>query len=385
MIRIDYLLLGYRIVDIDKEDIKLAVKLFLKHNLNVKLNSGSFAVSEKRYKEISEILGNRVKFKASKLMGLPGFLYENRKRYGVFCALLFTLFFLLYSSDRVWDVRIEGSEAGYENKILNELSSCGLRVGKSFSKLDFSKTELLLLKSSDYVSWVNIYRRGNVAYVTVADKITHPEEEIKTGYSNIVASCDAVIEEITVVKGVAMVKPGESVKAGQLLISGILPSESGGGFCYAEGVVVGRITDSIESVISKTKALSKTEKSEICKVKINFLNFSAKIFQSYGKTQKECVIIERKTNLSLFGKTLPLSLEKSYRLYSSEEIIELSEEEMAESALLDMQARLRERLSDANLLKIRSEGRFENSAYILKTYFVLSESIGEDLPFQVEE
>ena len=63
----------------------------------------------------------------------------------------------------------------------------------------------------------------------------------------------------------------------------------------------------------------------------------------------------------------------------------ISESEMAEKALEKMREALESRLENATLLKIRSEGGFSDSGYTLKTYFVLSENIGRDLPFEVEE
>lgn len=385
MIRIDLLLFGYRVIEIEKTDIKAAVKLLFKNNINAKIKNHSLIVSERKYKEISKLLATRVKFKASELLGLPGFLYKNRKRYGVFCALLFTLIVFVLTSDKIWDVRIEGENIRFEDEILKELAECGFSSGKSFKSMDFSKVEVMLLEKSEYVAWANIYRRGNVAYVTVRNKISHEEKEEKLGYSNVVAACDAVIEEITVNKGVAMVKPGESVKAGDLLISGILPAESGGGFCYAEGIIIGRITDSIEVVAENERSVKIPEKTKISEINVNFFKFSAKIFKSYGKKEKDYDIIERKVSPTLFGKRLPIYFDLKYREFFRVERVLISESEMAETALQKMREALESRLENATLLKIRSEGGFSDSGYTLRTYFVLSENIGRDLPFEVEE
>ena len=90
MMRIDLFLFGYRILEIEKSDVKLAAKLFLKNKINVKIKNSTVVVSELKYKEISRLMADRVKFKASELKGFPGFVYKNRKKYGAFCALLFT-------------------------------------------------------------------------------------------------------------------------------------------------------------------------------------------------------------------------------------------------------------------------------------------------------
>ena len=113
----------------------------------------------------------------------------------------------------MWDIRIEGCDESYSDEIRKELTACGFSVGSSWSETDLGELEIEFLSKSQNVSWLNINRRGTVAYVTVLEKQVH-EEEKKEGYSNIIAECDAIIEEITVIHGVASVKVGDSVKKG---------------------------------------------------------------------------------------------------------------------------------------------------------------------------
>lgn len=69
----------------------------------------------------------------------------------------------------------------------------------------------------------------------------------------------------------------------------------------------------------------------------------------------------------------------------TEKTISLDESRMAEMALFDMESKLNDRLSSATLMRIRSEGEFTADGYVLKSYLVIAESIGQDLPFKVEE
>ena len=226
MIRPDYLLLGYKIVTVQTNDIARAAAILLKGNVSVRFLGNKIYATARKTRKIISLLDTRVKYSVSELKGLSGFIYRNRKRWGAFCAIFLTAVILLFSGNLVWDVRIEGCESGNEEQIIRELSECGLSVGTSWSRTDTAKIEVKMLETSDYVSWVNINRRGTVAYVSVVDKITHELPEKKDGYSNVVAACDAVIEEVTVEKGIAVVKAGDTVKKGDLLISGIIPSKS---------------------------------------------------------------------------------------------------------------------------------------------------------------
>ena len=58
-------------------------------------------------------------------------------------------------------------------------------------------------------------------------------------YANIVADCDGVVEEVNVVEGQAAVFPGQLVRKGQVLISGVVDGKDGEfRYEYAEGEVM---------------------------------------------------------------------------------------------------------------------------------------------------
>ncbi len=382
MIRPDFHIFGYRIITIDDDDKKSVVQMFLKNNMSVKFYGNEFIVKERDFKKICSLLGTRVKFSASEMKGLLGFLYSNRKRFGALCAVVFTVFLILASSEFVWDIRVEGCESGNEKEILSELSDAGFSVGSLWRKTDKSKIEVELLSSSDYVAWVNINRRGNVAYVKVVDKIVKEEPEVKSGYSNIIASCDGVIEEITVIKGVAVVKAGDTVKRGELLISGILPSDSGGGFCYAEGVVFAKTNHSLEVEISQNTAVKVKSGEKLRKISLNILGFDINIFKSYGNLNKEYDIINKKNNLSFFGSDIPISYECEYAELYSPEIKKLSHDEMTKKASLAMADLLAERTANSTLLRVKTYGEFIDDKYVLHSDITVSENIAKNLAFE---
>ncbi|MBO7304087.1 MAG: sporulation protein YqfD [Clostridia bacterium] len=383
MIRPDLFICGYRRFLIDEEDVLYAARLFLSRGVSVRFKNNSFVVGERKSREIEELLGTRVKFKKSKMLGIGGFLYEWRGRVGIFLALIITASLLLLSGDLVWDVRVEGCE-DVEEEIVAELSECGFSVGTRWSKTDLSKVEVTLLSLSEHVSWININRRGTVAYVKVADKNTSPPDEQKQGYSNVVAECDAVIEEISVRSGVAMVKRGDVVRAGQVLISGILPAELGSGFCYAEGSVIGRVSEDISVIVSANEELKINAERKISSVRFNFFGFSVNIFKSYRNFGKEYVIIEKNKPLTILGKTLPVSLCVKYKQLYRVTVTELSKDELVEAAAARTARAVEEALGEGTLVRLRTDGGFENNEYKMNTHLVYTKQIGRDAPFEVK-
>ena len=385
MMRIDYLILGYRRFTVEESDIVKAAGIFLKLGISVRFFGNTFFASEKKSKRIEEALTGKVVFSKSELLGLFGLLLKNKKRLGLFFSLVFTLLLFVFSSDRVWDVRIEGCEKGSEDKIISDLETCGFTVGSSWSKSDTSHIEVEFLSKSEDVSWININRRGTVAYVTVIDKEAHSTPIEKTGYANIVAECDAVIEEITVIRGIAMVKAGDTVKKGDLLISGVIPSELGGGFCYAEGIVIGRISDNIEVRVPDYKAEKVQTKKTLSHLSVKILGFSVNIFKSYRNLDEMCDIIEEKNKFSLFGVKVPISVNKKYAVSYFSEKVRITEDEMTEIALNKMTEALTDKLADSSLIRISTDGKFIDSSYVMISSIVFSGQIGRELSFDVQK
>ena len=285
----------------------------------------------------------------------------------------------------VWDIRIAGNEDVDESEIYEALSECGLEVGSRWSKIDKAKLEASLLTFSDSLAWVNLNQRGCVAYLTVRENENMADFEEKTGYANIVAKRDAVIEEITVEKGYAMVSAGDSVKAGDILISGVIPTEFGGGFCYAEGVVKGRISDNIECEAAYEIEEKTVGKAKIASVALNFFKFRINIFKSYRNFSIKYDIIELNEENSILGKRMPISISVRYAVPYETVTKMRSKDETVAAASERMSSLIGERLKSSTLLRIKTAAEFKDRAYVINTSFVCIEDISKEIPFEVSD
>ncbi len=383
MPRIDLILLGYFIFTVEKEQLCRASDILLKANVSCTLRSdGRFIISYRDRKRAEESLFGKIEYSVSKPRGIRGFFVNHKNKIGALVGSFLVAFLIAFSSDVVWDVRIEGEIGESEAAILNELSQSGLAVGSKWSKIDTSEVEMRLLSSSKTVSWININRRGSVAYITVGEKIDNQEEEKPVGYANIVASRDCVIEEIIVESGYAMVEKGESVRAGQILISGVYPSEIGGGFCYAEGEVIGRYSDTV-SVLSCRKKEEKTYyENELVRVDVKFFNKTVNIFKKYGQSQNNCDII-KKTEQMITKERLPITFIKTYLGHYSVFERTLSESEMIEEASALLEEELLRYLSDKNAKRMKTSGEFLDDGYVMTCYITVSSDITKIQEFDV--
>ena len=196
------------------------------------------------------------------------------------------------------------------------------------------------------------------------------------------ASRDCVIEEITVSSGVACVKAGDTVRRGELLISGVIPSESGGGFVRAEGVVLGSCSDEVSVTVQRAEQIRAYKEEKLSSIKVKFLNFSINIFKRYGKNDKECVIIEDIKECTVMGRyRIPLGIYKTYVAevienevtYTDGELISIASSRLAKKRIME--------LSDSEILRLRTQGVFTDSGYKMTTFASVLTEVGEERRF----
>ncbi len=381
MKRIDYFLLGYVEVRIEPIDMPKAINALLRANLSADFDKeGMFKVSLPRLKKYtSALIGTN--YTVSEAKGAVGFLIKNRKRYGAFTALALLAVYFIFVSNFIWDVRIEGNERLADSLVEEELCEAGIYIGRSWSALSRSEAERALLENSDDIGWVNINRRGNVAYVTIKEKNIYDNPDDIKGYSNIIASYDCVIEEITVKSGIAVVRAGDTVKKGQLLISGIIPSELGGGFVRAEGEVLGRVSEDISVEVSRDEDVIFYENEVLSEAYINFFNFSVNIFKRYGKSDIDCAIIEDVKVCVLFGNRLPIKIVRIYNQPVSTKHITRTDKELTSVAAYRLSKVRHLKLCDAQLLRMSTYGEFTDDGYKMSSSVTVLRDVGEERYF----
>jgi sporulation protein YqfD len=387
MVGIDCYIFGYRKIKIPPEKLSEATSVLLRGSIPSRINSdGTFMIRERDFNKMSALFNGRIEFLHSKPLGLYG-KYKLLKHKAIYIsAIIISFTFIFVLSNFVWDIRIEGNEQITTAQIKNELSECGLSVGDFWPLIKRGIVESKFAEKEDRISWININRRGSVAYVKVIEREdNNKEEEAEGKYSNLVSAYDCVIEEITVNCGMAVVKPGDVVKKGDILIIGVMPQESGGGFCSAEGRVVGRINESITAQVNRKYDKTTYNDNKIYSVDINFLNFSINIFKLYGNLTGMCDIIETEKTYSLFwGRRLPFSIsikyisevEKQESIYSDEELVKIA------SSRLDALTASRLYLSD--LLKVKSFGEFTEDGYLIGSDIVYLSEVSERSEFKVD-
>ena len=377
MTRVDHMLLGYVTFTVSEADTVAAMDRLLKKGLSAKFNSyNSFNAPVSRARSFKDALGD-ISYSVSSVKGFLGLLYRMRHRYGILFALLSIVFLSILSSWVVWDVRVEGGDGAYDEGVLSELESLGLRPGAIVSDEELSKIEVGLLANSNRVGWINLNRRGGVIYANIVLRDDGENDDGRVGYASIVAEYDGVIEEITVKEGIARVKPGDTVKKGQVLISGVIPTELGGGYCYASGCVTARRITTVSVDVGDTVSEKVVISSQSGGFNLDFFGLQTNILKKYGNQQESCDIIEKKYAFDAFGKRIPISLTK----YTVEEYVlverVLAKEELLSIARDDLTSLLLDASSSGEILSVKTYGEFYDRGYRMWADVILRDDITE--------
>lgn len=385
MVRIDCLIFGYRKLSIDPEDLSSLTSIFIRYSIFSSISDdGTVIVRERDVEKIKMLLSGRMDFSCSEPLGLYGNWLRTSHKGAIISGFVISLILTVLLSSVVWDVRVSGNESLDTEEIIQSLSECGFGIGDFWIAKNTSTIETHVLATNKKIAWININRRGTVAYVRVIERETEhwADDTMKMGYSNVIATADCVIEEITVKRGIAVVKPGDVVRKGDLLIAGILSSESGGGFCYAEGSVIGRVSDTLTVEMDRNYEKNIYSGRKIHSIDLNFFNFSVNIFKIYGNLTNECDIIETEIEYTHLDKSrLPFSITIRYIPLFESEAAEYTDEEIVKLATDRLNLLTSERLAKADLLKIRSGGEFTDDGYAIYSEIVFLTEVGENNDF----
>ena len=134
----------------------------------------------------------------------------------------------------VWDIKLVGDEK-LSSKINQVLSQNGIFCGRTKFGLDGKEIENILLENVPNLSLVDVSTRGctlNINYTTRTLQTINQENR-----QNILATSDGIIASISAVSGTPLVKVGDFVKKGQVLIAGYYENEETKTEVPAKGVV----------------------------------------------------------------------------------------------------------------------------------------------------
>ena len=197
-----------------------------------------FEIEARRFFDLHRLRrGLPVRIRIIGKRGAPFVCRRIAKRPVLWIGTLLVTIGLCVASQRVWLIRIEGAQTVSRDAIYALLKEHGIHTGVK------PKGPVLITAANDLsvrvpgAAWIGLDREGIMLKVSVVESLPESIKKNESIPSCIVADRDGVITSIDVMRGQACVKAGDSVKAGDLLISGIVMRNGTAYATWADGTV----------------------------------------------------------------------------------------------------------------------------------------------------
>ena len=268
-----------------------------------------------------------------KIYGFVPALKAMGPRIGYFVLLISIVFSVFWLQGHIFFLEIEGSTTIPEGEIRQILEENGIGFWTSCEDLDMNALKNEILAEIPELGWITVNNEGPIATVVVRQREEKPAAFEKSGPANILAAKNGIIEDVTVTGGSALVKEGDVVTVGQLLISGVTNLDKTLLLTQAEGEVTARTFQRFNAVSDDSfheKAYTGRETTKFSitfgKNTINFYKTSGISYDNYDK-------MTVRNTLTLPGDySLPVCITATtFREY---ELVETPLEEQRAEALL---------------------------------------------------
>ena len=377
-------ILGYVSIEVEGYFIERFInicnskKIFLwnmkrKHSTIIRVNIG--IRDFKKIKEIAKKTKCRVKIQ--KKRGIPFILhkYKKRKIFAIFFILLIIAVITL--SNFVWNIEVIGNNKISAEEIIKDLADDNFKVGTSKTNLNTKNIiDKIRLKRSD-LAWIGIEIKGTNAIVKIVEADLKPDIIKEEEYCNIVATKDAMIVKINAQNGTAVVKEGDIVTKGTVLIQGWLEGQfTGIRYVHANGEVQAKVWYSQKASVplKQTKKIKTGKEENKYSVKIN--NFEINLLKGVPKFQNYDTI-EKSKKLKLFSDFyLPIEIhQKTYREYEEQEIT-YSIEEAKELGIAQADESLKEQIEGKQVTNKKINAEQIGANIEVEVIYEVLESIG---------
>ena len=336
------------------------------------------SIEAKRFKDLKDICKRtKCKVKIKNKKGFP-FTVKKYKKRKVFLILLLIIILAIIALSRfIWNIEVEGNVDISKEEIMQLAEEYGLTIGASKGKIDTKEIINNIRLERDDIAWVGIDIKGANAIIKIVEADEKPEIINEDEYCNIVADKDAIITKVSAQNGTPLVKEGDVVTKGDIIIAGWLEGKyTGRQYVHSQGEVQARVwyTTTEKIALKETKKIETGNIENKYSVKIN--NFQINLHKSLPNFQKYDTIEENK-KLRLFSNFyLPLEL-VTYTYKEYEEVVVVHSFEEAKQMGIDKAAEtLKENIEGKKVLDKQVQVKAEAEYIEVQVTYEVEENIG---------
>ena len=336
------------------------------------------SVEVKDFKSLKTICKKtKCKMKIEKKKGFPFLVRKYRKRKVFIGLLLCIIIFIFALSNFIWNIEVEGNTDISKEEILALASEEGLSIGKLKGQVDTKQVINKIRLERDDVAWAGIEIRGTNAIIQIVEADEKPDMVNEDEYCNIVADKDGMITKISAQNGTPLVKEGDVVTKGDIIVAGWMEGKyTGTRYVHAQGEIQAKVwyTSTQRVDLKETQKVETGNQETKYSVKLN--NFQINLHKSVPNFEKYDTI-ETSKKLKLFSDFyLPIELiEYTYKEY--EEVIVVHSYEEAKQIGIDKAAEdLKDELQDKEILDRQVNVKSEADYIEVEVIYEVEENIG---------
>ena len=331
-----------------------------------------------KIQQISESKGDSLKI--LKHTGTAHTLDRCRNRYVLMTGCIILILLTVFVPTRIFFFQVEGNERISARQILAAAENCGIRFGITRRELRSEKMKNALLSAMPELKWAGINTFGCTAVISVREREIGESQTPQKYVSNVISARDGYVTSCIVTKGRAVCKPGEIVRAGQLLISGYNDC----GICVqvtgAEGEICANTERAFEAVMPSV-CMSRT----VIKDEIKYVSFIAgkkriKLWKDSGIWDTTCGRIYEEYYITLPGGfRLPFCIAiESITKWECKET-EYTRDMIDDDIRKFAQTSVLRQMVSGSILSQEHDIVYDNESFILSSDFLCSEMIGRTI------
>ena len=155
---------------------------------------------------------------------------------GICVGALCSILFLFVMSQFCWQIEVKSDNYELNEQVRQILEKNSCCVGKMWNEIDFLVLTSEIQAKCDNIGLISFSRQGGTLVANLS-KFTPPIEIAPTNTTGVFASADGIVSRIFVESGTPLVKVGDTVHVGQMLIAPYNFIEDNTVACEAKGKV----------------------------------------------------------------------------------------------------------------------------------------------------
>lgn len=303
-------------------------------------------VSIKDFRQIVKIAKQaKCKVSIKQKKGLPFIFNRYRKRKIFFFSLILIIVAIVSLSNFVWNIEVIGNEKIDKKEIIQTLKKEGLEVGTLKNKVNTKEIINKMRLDRNDLAWIGIDIRGTNAIVKVVEADKKPDIIKEDEYCNIVATKAGIIEKVNAINGTPLVKKGDVIKEGTLVIGGWLEGKyTGTRYVHANGSVQAKVWYTQNERVELNQVISRKTENEETKYSVRINNFTINFYKTLSKFKKYDTI-EQNKKIKLFSDFyLPIEIIQKNNYELVEETITYTKEQAKQKAKEEAKKKLDEQV-----------------------------------------